>query len=109
LSPNLDRLFDIKEVRGRKKILDFVNTGDAKAKKLFPAWLHDTETAEWRKPSDVRERHRTADFLPGNRIIFNLGGNTYRIVTAVDYARQVVLIRWVGYHKDYDRIDALLI
>jgi mRNA interferase HigB len=94
------------EVRRRKLILDFMGLGDAKSRKLFPAWLDDTEKAEWKTPSDIRQRHRTADFLPGDRVVFNLGGNHYRIVTAIDYARQVVLIRWVGYHRDYDRIDA---
>ncbi|MEW6138254.1 MAG: type II toxin-antitoxin system HigB family toxin [Thermodesulfobacteriota bacterium] len=97
------------EVRGRKKLLEFMMPGDAKARKLFPAWLHDTETAEWKTPSDIKQRHRTADFLPGNRVIFNLGGNQYRIVTVIDYARQVVLVRWVGYHKDYDKINAAVI
>jgi mRNA interferase HigB len=94
------------EVRRRKRILDFIEQGDAKARKLFPAWLGDVEKAEWRTPSDVKQRHRTADFLPGNRVIFNLGGNDYRIVTVIDYSRKVVLIHWVGHHKDYDKIDA---
>jgi mRNA interferase HigB len=94
------------EVRWRKKILEFVELGDAKARKLFPAWLHDIEEAEWKTPSDIKQRHRTADFLPGNRVVFNLGGNDYRIVTVIDYARQVLLIRWVGYHKDYDKINS---
>ncbi len=94
------------EVRQRKKILEFMSIGDAKARRLFPAWLDDTENAEWRTPSEIRRRHRTADFLPGNRVVFNLGGNDYRLVTVIDYARQIVLIRWVGYHKDYDKIDA---
>ena len=97
------------EVRRRKKIVEFMDSGDAKARKLFPAWLEDTETAEWQNSMDIKRRHRTADFLPGNRVIFNLGGNDYRIVTVIDYARQVVLIRWVGYHKDYDKIDAITI
>jgi mRNA interferase HigB len=94
------------EVRRRKKILDFMAVGDAKARKLLPAWLDDTERSEWRTPSDLKQRHKTADFLPGNRVVFNIGGNDYRIVSVIDYARQVVLIRWVGYHKDYERIDA---
>jgi len=97
------------EVRGRKKILDFITSGDAKARKLFPAWLHDAETAEWKTPIDIKRRHATADFLSGNRVVFNIGGNDYRIVAAVDYQRQVVLIRWVGSHRDYDRIDAATI
>jgi len=94
------------EVRRRDKILKFMASGDAKAGKLFPAWLEDTEEAQWHNTMDVKARHPRADFLSGNRVIFDLGGNTYRIVTVIDYERQVVLIRWVGYHKDYDRLDA---
>jgi mRNA interferase HigB len=97
------------EVRGRKKILEFIMPGDAKVGKLFPSWLEDIEKAEWRTPSEIKQRHRTADFLTGNRVIFNLGGNDYRIVTIIDYARRIVLIRWVGHHEDYDRIDAVTI
>jgi len=94
------------EVRARKKIIDFMAAGDAKARKLLPAWLYDTEKATWKTPTDIRARHRTADFLPGNRVVFNLGGNDYRIVAVIDYSRQTVLVRWVGYHKSYDKIDA---
>ncbi len=94
------------EILRRNKILKFMNSGDAKARKLFPAWLQDTDDAEWHNSSAVRARHPSADFLPGNRVIFNLGGNDYRIVTVINYERQLVLIRWVGYHKDYNRINA---
>ncbi|MEW6352191.1 MAG: type II toxin-antitoxin system HigB family toxin [Thermodesulfobacteriota bacterium] len=94
------------EVRHRSKILHFIASGDAKARKLFPAWLHEVEAAEWKTPLDLRRRYPTADVLPGNRVVFNIGGNDYRLVAAVDYLRQVVLIRWVGTHRAYDRIDA---
>lgn len=90
----------------RKKIIEFCNQGDAKARKLLSAWLHETENATWRTPSDIRRTSRTADFLTDNRVIFNLGGNDYRIVVRVDYLQQALIIRWVGYHKDYDKIDA---
>ncbi|MCX5873122.1 MAG: type II toxin-antitoxin system HigB family toxin [Deltaproteobacteria bacterium] len=97
------------EVRGRKKVIDFLRSGNAKAKKLFPGWLNETDKASWNSPADIRNSSRTVDFLYGNRVVFNIGGNDYRIVAEIDYRRQVVLIRWVGYHKDYDRIDARLI
>lgn len=97
------------EIRGRKKIMDFLRSGDAKSRKLFPAWLTDTEKASWNSPSDIKKNNRTIDFLPGNRVVFNIGGNDYRIVAKIDYQRQIVLIRWAGYHKDYDRINAKLI
>lgn len=94
------------EVRGRKKILDFIMSGDAKARKLFPAWLRDAEEADWKTPMDIKRRHAAADFLPGNRVVFNIGGNDYRLVAAIDYQRQVVLVRWVGAHGEYDKMDA---
>jgi mRNA interferase HigB len=97
------------EIRGRKKIMDFLCSGDAKSRKLFPAWLTDTEKASWNSPSDIKKNNRTVDFLPGNRAVFNIGGNDYRIVAKIDYQRRIVLIRWAGYHKDYDRINAKLI
>lgn len=97
------------EIRGRKKIMDFLRSGDAKSRKLFPAWLTDTEKASWNSPSDIKTNNRTIDFLPGHRVVFNIGGNDYRIVAKIDYQRQIVLIRWAGYHKDYDRINAKLI
>lgn len=90
----------------RKKIDAFCNQGDAKARKLLTSWLSETEDATWRSPSDIRNCNRTTDFLPENRVVFNIGGNDYRIVSVVDYLQQVVIIRWVGYHKDYDRINA---
>jgi mRNA interferase HigB len=102
-------IVSVMEVRRRNKVLKFMASGDAKARKLFPAWLQDTEKAEWHNTMDVKRRHGTADFLRDNRVVFNLGGNTYRIVTVIDYERQVVLIRWAGYHKDYERIDAATI
>jgi mRNA interferase HigB len=94
------------EIRGRKKILDYTASGDAKARKLFPAWLKEAEAADWKTPMDIRRTHATADFLPGNRVVFNIGGNDYRLVAAIDYPRRVVLIRWVGPHGQYDKIDA---
>ena len=97
------------EVRGRNKIKDFLRSGDAKARKLLPGWLADTERASWNSPSDIRDNNRTVDFLSGNRVVFNIGGNDYRIVAEIDYRRQVALIRWVGYHKDYDRTNARVI
>ena len=97
------------EIRGRKKVLDFMSSGDAKARKLFPGWLIDTERVSWNSPSDVKNNNRTVDFLSGNRVVFNIGGNNYRIVAEIDYQRQVVLIRWVGYHKDYNRVNATVI
>ncbi len=82
-----------------------MSSGDAKARKLFPGWLIDTERVSWNSPSDVKNNNRTVDFLSGNRVVFNIDGNNYRIVAEIDYQRQVVLIRWVGYHKKVEPVS----
>ena len=53
-----------------------------------------------------RRRHAGASVLPGNRVVFNIGGNRYRLVVRVNYAYRVVYIRFVATHADHDRIDA---
>jgi len=57
----------------------------------------------------VRETYATASILPGNRVVFNIRGNTYRLVVAVHYASGIVFVRFIGTHAEYDHIDAITI
>lgn len=70
------------------------------------AWFADIKHADWKKPSDIKNIHRNASFLSGNRVVFNIKGNTYRVIVVVQYSYGIVYIRFVGTHKEYDRIDA---
>ncbi len=68
-------------------------------------WYAHAKAAKWRDPADVRDTFRTADFVANNRVIFDIGGNKFRLIGKVNYRRGVIFIRFVGTHKDYDRID----
>ena len=70
------------------------------------AWYHDVKHAIWRSLADIKAVYRNASFLAQNRVVFNIKGNKYRLVVAVQYAYGIVFIRFVGTHKDYDAIDA---
>lgn len=70
------------------------------------AWYHEARTGRWNTPQEIRSRYRSADFLPGNRVVFNIKGNQYRLVVKINYASGTVFIRFIGDHADYDRIDA---
>ncbi len=70
------------------------------------AWFAEVERASWLGPEDVRRRYASASFLKGDRVVFNLKGNTYRIVVAVRYEFHAVYIRFIGTHAEYDAIDA---
>lgn len=79
--------------------------GRGDAEQPLRAWVHIVQGADWAKPTDVKQMFRSADILGSNRIIFDIGGNKYRLVAAVHYRGKRVYIRFVGTHAEYDRID----
>ena len=74
--------------------------------KALKAWEKEAEHARWQSPADIKARYRSADFLPGNRVVFNIKGNHYRLVVKIHYNTGVVYIRFVGTHEEYNQIDA---
>jgi mRNA interferase HigB len=74
------------------------------AESPLKAWHFEAEHADWTKPQDIKDRYRSADFV-GSRVVFDIGGNKYRLIVHVSYAAHIVFVRWVGTHRDYDGID----
>jgi mRNA interferase HigB len=70
------------------------------------AWYHDVQGADWRSPADIKRVYANASILSENRVVFNIKGNRYRLVAAIHYGYQICYIRFVGTHREYDRIDA---
>ncbi len=62
--------------------------------------------ANWASPTDVKAVYGNASIISGNRIVFNIGGNRYRLIVRFDYARRIGFVRFVGTHREYDRVDA---
>ena len=75
----------------------------ADARGVLDAWRAEVESIKWENTADIKARHRSADFLGNNRVIFNIKGNKYRLVVKVNYPGAIVLIEWVGTHAEYDR------
>lgn len=73
------------------------------------AWYANIKRAAWKTPADVQNAYRNASFIANNRVIFNIKGNRYRLVAAIDYRYGVIYIRFVGTHGNYDKIDAAII
>jgi mRNA interferase HigB len=70
------------------------------------AWVHIVRAAEWSRPNEVKEVFGSADLVANGRVVFDIGGNKYRLVAAVHYRGKRVYIRFIGTHKEYDKIDA---
>jgi mRNA interferase HigB len=79
---------------------------DCKAvRAALDAWFHEVQAAVWKSPIDVKQSYGNASIIGEDRVVFNIKGNDYRLVTAIDYPRQIVFIKWLGTHNDCDRID----
>lgn len=85
-----------------KKILDDFKRRYADARSHVDAWICEVEEAEWESPHDIKARYATARLLGDKRVVFNLKGNSYRLDVKVNYVTQVVLVKRIGTHADYD-------
>ena len=79
------------------------------ARQSLQAWYDDVKHAEWKSPADIKEVYRNASILANNRVVFNIKGKNYRLIVAVQYTHGILHIRFVGTHRDYDKIDAATI
>jgi len=89
----------------RKKLKEFWKQ-HPDARQSLQAWYDDAKHAVWKGPGDIRDAYRNASFVANNRVVFNIKGNRYRLVVAIQYEHGIVLIRFVGTHGEYDRIHA---
>lgn len=69
-------------------------------------WYATVKQAEWNIPNEVKNIFGNASILGNNRIIFNIKGNDFRLVTEIDYEMKFIFILWIGTHNEYDKIDA---
>ncbi len=75
------------------------------AEQPLKSWFREASQASWKTPEDIKSRYRPASFLKGNRVVFNMGGNKYRLIVHANYNFGILYIRFVGTHAEYDRID----
>lgn len=92
-------------VIARKTLRDFWEKHkDAEAP--LRAWFREAQRARWQGPADIKVQYASASFLADDRVVFNIKGNSYRLIVAIKYPAQIVFIKFVGTHAAYDRVDA---
>jgi mRNA interferase HigB len=94
----------------RKTLIEFYEQSNRlDAKGPLEAWYYEAMHANWTSPADVKEQYRSASILKNNRVVFNIAGNKYRLVVRINYDSGTVFVRFIGTHKEYDKIDAEVI
>ena len=74
-------------------------------KAALDAWFGEVKQARWSNTADLRRVYATASVVTAERVVFNIKGNAYRLIVAIDFGRQIVWIKWIGSHRDYNRVD----
>ena len=69
------------------------------------AWYREVEQEDWDTPAKMKAKYRNASIVSGNRVVFNIKGNDYRLVVKISYAHRIVYVRFVGTHAEYDTVD----
>ncbi|MEO8148480.1 MAG: type II toxin-antitoxin system HigB family toxin [Bacteroidia bacterium] len=72
-------------------------------------WYQTASTSKWKSPQDVKKTYTNASIIAGNRVVFNIKDNDYRLVVKFNYERQWAFIRFIGTHKQYDKINSATI
>jgi len=92
-------------VIARKTLREFWETTEYKdSKGALLSWLAECRNAKWQTPQDIKNHYRSASFV-GDRVVFNICGNKYRLVAKVEYDFALVYVKFIGTHKQYDDID----
>ena len=90
-----------------RKLRDFYESkGREDSKIALERWYQIAEEAEWKNFSDIRVDFPNADYVGNQHYVFNIKGNNYRLIVVIKFTINRIFIRFVGTHKEYDKIDS---
>jgi len=78
----------------------------AESEQYFKTWFDTAKSAKWFSPNDVKQTYINASILKDSRVVFNIKGNSYRLIVKFNYERGWAFIRFIGTHAEYNKIDA---
>lgn len=79
---------------------------EPESEEALKAWYREALSASWKDPSEIKEQYRSASILKDSRVVFNICGNKFRLIVKINYSFSMIYIRFVGTHKEYDKINA---
>ena len=93
-------------VIAKRTLREFWAQGHSDAQIPLTEWHNMMLKASWATPQELKADIRSASILKGGRVVFNIGGNKYRVIVSIRYTQQIAWVRFVGTHAQYDHVDA---
>lgn len=91
-------------IYNRRSLIEFYKK-HPDCKNTLEKWYHDTLTKKWKKPGDVTRDYRKARTIKNSRAIFEINGNDYRLIVALNYEKGWIFVKFIGTHAEYDKVD----
>lgn len=98
-------IVDIMRILSRSTLRNFWES-HPDAEEALKTWYYEASHADWQSPVDIKSAHGNASIIANNLVVFNIKGNTYRLIVAIRYDIGIIFIRFIGTHADYDKVDA---
>jgi mRNA interferase HigB len=76
------------------------------AEQALLSWNEEAEAATWGNPNELKEQYHNASIISTKRVVFNIHGNSFRLIVDIEYRLKIVFVVWFGTHQQYDKIDA---
>jgi len=95
----------MKRIIAKKTLREFWEK-HADSEQYLKTWFDTARTSNWKNPNDIKRTFVNASIIKQNRVVFNIKGNSYRLIVQFNYVRQWAFIRFIGTHAEYDRISA---
>ena len=89
-----------------KKTLREFWESHADSAEALKSWYYEADKATWKTPNDIKSEYPSASILEDNRFVFNIKGNHYRLIVRINFEVQIIWIRFIGTHAEYDKINA---
>ena len=89
-----------------KKILREFWEKHTDCEQQLKAWFQEASKAEWANPNEIKAEYTSASIVGNDRVVFNIKGNTYRLIVKINFDYRMVRVRFIGTHAEYDKINA---
>ena len=90
----------------KKTLKDFYETPIySDSKNALEAWHKEVLKLDWNNPNEIKDMYASASIVGDEKVVFNISGNKYRLIVKINYPAKIVFIKFVGTHKQYDKID----
>jgi len=95
----------MKRIIAKKTLRDYWGK-HSDCEQYLKTWYETAKNAEWLTPNEIKRTYANASILKNNRVVFNISENSHRLIVKFNYERQWAFIRFIGTHKEYDKINA---